>query len=85
MESRPWPGFRSRKTAHKHKIDLTNHGSGIPLILGLRTRMYDPYVHVVFGTPIGFRHGELQFERVRLASEAERMGCKRCESKVTAF
>ena len=25
--------------------------SGIPLILGLGTRMYDPYIYVVFGAP----------------------------------
>ena len=29
--------------------------SGIPLLLGLRTRMSDPYVYVVFWAPIALR------------------------------
>ena len=37
---------------HKNIRILPNMVSGIPLILVLGTRMYDPYVYVVVGAPI---------------------------------
>ena len=47
------PSFikKGPKRPHKHK-DATNHDFWYPLVLGLGTRMSDPYVYVVFWGPI---------------------------------